>query len=376
MQITKKSYQYDFLVVGAGLFGSVFAREMHDMGRKCLIIDKRNHIGGNVFTENIEGINVHKYGAHIFHTDSQKVWNYVNRYAKFNHYRHKVFVNYKGTIYSFPINLMTFNQIWGIKTPDAAKTKLQEMRLEISSPRNLEEWVQSQIGNDLYERFIRGYTTKQWQRNPKDLPSSIVQRIPIRTSFNDFYFDDIYQGIPIGGYTKLIQELTDGIKIETGVDYFKNRQLHDALARYIIFTGRIDEFFNFEFGELEYRSLKFETHVFNTQDFQGTSVVNYTDAEVPHTRILEHKHFEFGKQPVTVITKEYPDAWTNNKEPYYPVNDDKNSLLYQKYKQLSEKMPHVIFGGRLAEYRYYDMDEVVESALFKANQVKGFKNEI
>lgn len=364
------SKQYDFLIVGCGLFGSVFAREMTDNGFRCLIVDKRNHIGGNVYTENVEGINVHKYGAHIFHTNDKGIWDYVNRFAVFNNYRHKVFVNYNDRIYSFPINLMTLVQLWGINTPGEAVSALEKRKIANNTPANLEEWILSQVGEELYEIFVKGYTSKQWGRNPTDLPSSIIKRIPIRTDLNDFYFDDLYQGIPIGGYTRLVENMLKGIDFKPGVDYFKDRNELDGLADKIVFTGNIDQFFDYKYGHLEYRSLEFETEIINKPSFQGTSVVNYTRFEIPYTRILEHKYFEFGKTPTTVITKEYPSSWSAGKEPYYPICDETNNEKYNQYKKHAQQTcPNVIFGGRLAEYKYYDMHQVVGSALAKSKVV-------
>jgi len=362
--------QYDYLIVGCGLFGSVFAREMTDNDFRCLIIDKREHIGGNVYTENVEGINVHKYGAHIFHTNDKGIWDYVNRFAVFNNYRHKVFVNYHDRIYSFPINLMTLAQLWGTKTPDEAVTELEKRKVKNGTPNNLEEWILSQVGTELYFTFVKGYTSKQWGRNPMQLPSSIIKRIPIRTDLNDFYFDDLYQGIPIGGYTRLMENMLEGIEVKLGVDYFKDRNELDALADKIVFTGNIDQFFDYRFGQLEYRSLEFETEIINKPSFQGTSVVNYTQYEIPYTRILEHKYFEFGKTPTTVITKEYPATWSAGKEPYYPICDEANNEKYNQYKKHAQQnCPNVIFGGRLAEYKYYDMHQVVGSALAKSKVI-------
>jgi len=360
---------YDFLIVGSGLFGSVFAREMTDKGLKCLVIDKRNNIGGNVFTEKIEGINVHKYGAHIFHTNDLSIWNHVNKFAKFNDYRHKVFVKSNEKLFSFPINLMTLNQIWGIIKPEDAVEKLKSLSRNNGSTDNLEDWILSQIGEELYNIFVKGYTQKQWGRDPKNLPASIIKRIPIRTTFNDFYFDDKYQGIPEGGYTQMIANMLTGIEVKLGVNYIPNKYELDFLAKNIVYTGAIDEFFNYEHGILDYRSVDFVHSIENVFDFQGTSVINYTDSSIPFTRILEHKHFEFGKQPMTVITKEYPSEWAVGKEPYYPLTDDRNLKIYNQYKKKSELFPNIIFGGRLAEYKYYDMHQVVGSALQKAKKL-------
>ena len=358
---------FDYLIIGSGLFGSVFARQMTDHGFKCLVLEKRNHIGGNVFTQNIEGINVHKYGAHIFHTNDKAIWDYVNRFTAFNNYRHKVLVSNKDMLYSFPINLMTINQVWGITTPAAAKEKIDEISHKLIDPKNLEEWALSQVGTEL---FIKGYTQKQWGRRPVDLPSSIIKRIPIRSNFNDFYFDDSYQGIPMGGYTPLIEKMLKGIEVRVGVDYLKCKDSFSSTYKNLVFTGAIDEYFNYSFGELEYRSIDFEEEVISQYDFQGTSVVNYTELSVPYTRIIEHKHFEFTKNPVTVISKEYPVEWKKGNEAYYPVNDFKNESLFKIYRDLANQQhPNVIFGGRLAEYKYYDMHQVIGSALAKTSKL-------
>jgi UDP-galactopyranose mutase len=362
--------RFDYLIVGSGLFGTVFARFMKDRGYNCLVIDRRSHIAGNIYTEDIGGINVHKYGAHIFHTNDKNIWDYVNRFADFNNYRHKVFVKHSNHLYSFPINLMTLSQIWGVMTPAEARKKLKEVACIVEKPSNLEEWILSQVGEELYELFVKGYTYKQWGRNPSLLPSSIIRRIPIRTELNDFYFDDIYQGIPVGGYTKMMQNMLEGIEVKLGVDYIKNKSELDYLAKKVVYTGPIDEFFDYRFGPLEYRSVHFIHKHLNTPDFQGASVINYTEASVPFTRILEHKHFEFGRQPHTIISEEYPLEWKKGIEPYYPVNDEKNNATYRKYKELArESSPNVVFGGRLAEYRYYDMHQVVGSALAKAQSI-------
>jgi UDP-galactopyranose mutase len=361
---------FDYLIIGSGLFGAVFARQMTDHGFKCLVIEKRNHIGGNVFTQNVEGINIHKYGAHIFHTNDKFIWDYVNRFASFNNYRHKVLVSNRSRLFSFPINLMTLNQLWGITTPEEAKEKLRQLSHDLVNPKNLEEWALSQVGTELYELFIKGYTEKQWGRKPIELPASIIKRIPVRTNFNDFYFDDTYQGIPIGGYTKLVENLLMGIEVRLDVDYFKSKDEFDSISRKIVFTGALDEYFNYCFGALEYRSVQFEEAMIPQEDFQGISVVNYTDSSVPFTRILEHKHFEFTKSAITVVSKEFPLEWKKGIEPYYPVNDLKNAALYNQYKHLAEhQYPDVIFGGRLAEYKYYDMHQVIGSALAKSSKL-------
>ena len=351
---------YNYLIVGSGLFGSIFARELTDKGFKCLVIDKRDHIGGNCFTEKIEDINVHKYGPHIFHTSDEGVWNYINKYAKFNHFVNRPKVNYKGNIYSFPINLMTLYQIYNVTTPEQAKLILNGVRYDIPTPKNLEDWVLSQVGKEIYEIFIKGYTTKQWGREPKYLPTSIIKRLPIRMNYDDNYFFDKYQGIPIGGYTEIFKKLLDGIEVKLGVDYFDDKTYWDGLVTKIIYTGPIDQYYNFIFGKLEYRSLEFKSKILDQKDFQGNAVINYTDLETEYTRIIEHKHFEFGDQRKTVITEEYPRS---NGEPYYPVNNDENNLIYSQYKKLMDKEDNVIFGGRLADYRYYDMHQVIASAL-------------
>ncbi len=361
---------FDYLIVGSGIFGAVFARQMADKGYKCLVLEKRDHIGGNVYTQNIEGINVHKYGAHIFHTNDKEIWDYVNRFSTFNNYRHKVFVKNKDRLFSFPINLMTLNQLWGLTTPKEAVAKIKSLSSQSKNPQNLEDWSSSQIGKELYELFIKGYTEKQWGRKAVDLPSSIIKRIPIRSNFNDFYFDDTYQGIPIGGYTKMIEKLLDGIEVKINIDYLKHKDEYVDTFKNLVFTGAIDEYFDYCFGPLEYRSIRFEQTIYDQQDFQGTSVVNYTDFEEPFTRIIEHKHFEFIDSPSTVITKEFPIEWEKGIEPYYPINDEKNINLYNKYKALAtSSSPNVIFGGRLAEYKYYDMHQVIGSALSKSKKI-------
>ena len=358
---------YDYLIVGAGMFGSVCARELTDNGYRCLVIDKRNHIAGNAYTENLDGINVHKYGAHIFHTSNKKIWDYVNKFAEFNQYRHTVIANYENDIYPLPFNMFTFNKIWGVTTPNDAKKKIESQRAT-ENPTNLEEQSISLVGEDIYKILIKGYTEKQWGRKCKELPSSIIKRLPVRFVWNNDYFDDVYQGIPIGGYTKMFEKLLEGIEVKTDIDYFINKNHWDSMANKVIFTGKIDEYYDYKFGELVYRSLKFYKKVLNEKDFQGNSVVNYTDGDVPYTRIIEHKHFEFGEQDNTVITYEYPDDWDKTKVPYYPVNDAKNNKIYKKYKELADNDDKVVFGGRLAEYKYYDMHQVVGSALRKVDR--------
>lgn len=362
---------YDYLIVGSGLFGSVFARELTNKGYKCLVVDKRNHIGGNVFTENTNGINVHKYGPHIFHTNDKQIWDYVNCFANFNHYRHKVAVNYEGKILSFPINLLTFSQLFGLNTPNDVQQFLEGIKKDDQQSRsNLEEWIVSQVGSELYKIFIKGYTHKQWGRKPCELPISIISRIPIRTNYDDNYFNDIYQGIPIGGYTTLINNLLEGIEVKLNVDFIKDRVNLSGIAQKIVFTGPIDQYFDYSLGELEYRSLRFEHEHLKIDDFQGVAQMNYTSFNIPYTRIVEHKHFEFSKSKDTIITKEYPIEWHKGIEPYYPINDFKNSNLYKKYKSLAmQQCPDVIFGGRLAEYKYYDMHQVVAAALTQVNKI-------
>lgn len=360
----------DYLVVGAGLFGSVFAHEMTKKRKKCLVIDKRDHLGGNVYCENIEGINVHKYGAHIFHTNDKRIWDYVNSFVEFNRYTNSPIANYKGELYSLPFNMNTFHQLWGVKTPEEAKAKIQEQVKEsgITKPKNLEEQAISLVGKDIYEKLIKGYTEKQWGRKATDLPAFIIKRLPVRFTYDNNYFNDKYQGIPTGGYNKLIEGLLEGIETKTNVDFFQEKEYYKSIAEKIVFTGKIDEYFNYKYGKLSYRSLEFEHQKLDIDNYQGNAVVNYTEAEVPYTRILEHKHFEFGKQDKTIITKEYPKEWTEGSEPYYPVNDEENSVKYSKYKKLSEKETNIIFGGRLAEYKYYDMHQVIASALSKSKQ--------
>lgn len=360
--------KYDFLIVGSGLFGSVFAHEATKAGKKCLIIEKRNHIGGNCYTEKIDNINIHKYGPHIFHTNDKKIWDWIQQFGEFNQYKHSPKVNYKGEIYSFPINLLTLNKLWGVTTPEEAIEKLEEVKIKCDNPRNLEDWILSQVGNDIYETFIKGYTKKQWNKDPKELPSSIIKRLPIRTNYNDNYFFDKYQGIPIDGYTNLFKNMLKGIDILENIDYFSEKDKWDSMANKIVFTGKIDEFFDYKFGELEYRSLTFVEERHETEDYQGCSIVNYTDLETPQTRITEHKHFDDAKSDVTWITKEYPKNYQNGDTPYYPINDDKNNELYRKYKELADSTPNVIFGGRLSEYKYYDMHQIIASALTKVKK--------
>ena len=357
--------KYDYLIVGSGLFGSVFAHEATKRGKKCLVIDKRNHLGGNVYCEKIEEINVHKYGAHIFHTNDKNIWEYVNQFAEFNNYINSPISVSNRKLYNLPFNMNTFYQLWGKFNPDDVKNIIDEQIEKYGSknPQNLEEQALSLVGKDIYETLIKEYTEKQWGRNATELPSFIIKRLPIRFTFDNNYFNDKYQGIPIGGYNKIIDGLLKNIEFDTEVDFFINKEYYENLADKIVFTGKIDEYFEYEFGKLEYRSLRFENEILDKSNYQGNAVVNYNDSDVPYTRIIEHKHFEFGKQPKTVITKEYPENWTVEKEAYYPINDEKNQLLYSKYKKKSETIKNVIFGGRLAEYKYYDMHQIVASAL-------------
>jgi len=358
--------KYDFLIVGAGLFGAAFAHEVTKAGKKCLVIDKRKHIGGNCYTENIDNINIHTYGPHIFHTNDKKIWDWIQQFGEFNNYKHSPMVNYKGKIFSFPINLLTLQQLWGVTTPEEAKLKLKEVVTVNNDPKNFEEWVLSQVGSDIYEIFIKGYTMKQWNKDPKNLPSSIIKRLPIRTNFDNNYFFDKYQGMPINGYTKLFENMLNGIDIILDVDYFSEKEKWDSMADKIVFTGKIDEFFDYKFGELEYRSLEFIMEKHEMDDYQGCSIVNYTDYEVPYTRITEHKHFDGAKSNVTWISKEYSKDYKRGDIPFYPINDDKNNEIYLKYKNLSESFPNIIFGGRLAEYKYYDMHQIIASAIIKS----------
>lgn len=361
---------YDYLVVGSGLFGAVFARQATDAGKKVLVIDKRPNIAGNVYTEKVEGINFHKYGAHIFHTNNTEVWNYVNRFATFNRFTNSPVANYKGELYSMPFNMYTFNKMWGVVTPEEAAAKIEEQKKEITGePQNLEEQAISLVGRDIYEKLVKGYTEKQWGRDCKELPAFIIKRLPVRLTFDNNYFNALYQGIPIGGYTKLVANLLDGIDVQLNEDYLEDRAKWDALADKVVYTGAIDAFFNYSLGNLEYRSVRFENEVLDIPNFQGNAAVNYTDRETPWTRIIEHKWFEFGKDengndlPKTIISREYSSEWKPGDEPYYPVNDERNGELYKKYRALADKEDKVIFGGRLGEYKYYDMDAVIASAL-------------
>lgn len=369
--------QYDCLIVGSGLYGATFAYKAHLSGKKCLVIDKRPHRGGNIYCENIEGINVHKYGAHIFHTSNKDVWDFVNSIVPFNRYTNSPVANYKGELYNLPFNMNTFHQMWGVRTPEEARKKIEDQKQEaldrmrndgVAEPRNLEEQAQILVGNDIYEKLVKGYTEKQWGRKCSELPAFIIKRLPVRFVFDNNYFNDKYQGIPEGGYNKLIDGLLDGVEVKTGVDFFDDRQYWESIAEKVVFTGKIDEYYRYRFGKLEYRTVRFEEEVVDCPNWQGNAVVNYTEREVPYTRIIEHKHFEmFGdtvyENPKTVISKEYSTEWKEGMEPYYPVNDEKNTSLYKKYKELADQETNVSFGGRLAEYKYYDMAPIIEKML-------------
>ena len=357
--------KYNYLVVGAGLFGAVFAQQCKAAGKTVLVIDKRPNIAGNVYTEAVEGINVHVYGAHIFHTNNKQVWDYVNRFAEFNRFTNSPVANYKGELYSLPFNMYTFNKMWGVVTPEQAAAKIEEQRAAagITEPKNLEEQAISLVGTDIYEKLVKGYTEKQWGRDCEDLPAFIIKRLPVRLTFDNNYFNALYQGIPMGGYTKMVANMLEGIEVRLNTDYLSNKAELDALAEKVVYTGPIDAYFDYKLGTLEYRSVRFETEVLDMPNFQGNAAVNYTDRETPWTRIIEHKWFEFGTQPKTVISREYSSEWQKGDEPYYPVNDERNGGLYQQYRQLAEGEKNVIFGGRLGEYKYYDMDAVIASAL-------------
>lgn len=362
--------KYDYLVVGAGLFGAVFAQQAKEAGKSVLVIDKRSHIAGNIYTEGIEGINFHKYGAHIFHTNNTKVWNYITQFATFNRFTNSPVANYKGELYSLPFNMYTFNKMWGVVTPEEAQAKIDEQRKEIKGePQNLEEQAISLVGRDIYEKLVKGYTEKQWGRDCKELPAFIIKRLPVRLTFDNNYFNALYQGIPVGGYTKMVENLLEGIEVRLNEDYLEKKAEYDAISDKVIYTGAIDAYFNYSFGNLEYRSVRFENEVLDIQNYQGNAAVNYTDRETPWTRIIEHKWFEFGKDengndiPKTIISKEFSSEWKPGDEPYYPVNDEKNGALYARYRELADQESNVIFGGRLGEYKYYDMDAVIASAL-------------
>ena len=372
-----ETMKYDYLVVGSGLYGAVFAREAADRGKKVLVIDKRPNVAGNIYTEKVEGIHVHKYGAHIFHTNDTKVWKYITRFAEFNRFTNSPVANYRGELYSLPFNMYTFNKMWGVVTPTEAAAKIEEQKKEacITEPKNLEEQAISLVGRDIFEKLIKGYTEKQWGRDCKELPAFIIKRLPVRLTFDNNYFNALYQGIPIGGYTKLVEHLLEGIEVRLNTDYLEKKEELDRLAETVVYTGPIDAYFGYSLGALEYRSVRFETEVLDIPNFQGNAAVNYTDRETPWTRIIEHKWFEFGKDeqgqdlPKTVISREYSSEWKPGDEPYYPVNDEKNGALYAEYKKLADAEQNVIFGGRLAEYRYYDMDAVIASALQKSEEV-------
>lgn len=363
---------YDYLIVGSGLYGAVFAYEMKKKGKKCLVIDKRNHIGGNIYCERIEDINVHKYGAHIFHTSDKKIWEYINQFAEFNNYINSPIARYKDELYNLPFNMNTFSKMWGIVTPQEAKDIIQSQiaDLNITNPENLEEQALSLVGRDVYEKLIKGYTEKQWGRDCKELPAFIIKRLPLRFTYDNNYFNDRYQGIPIGGYTRIIEKMLEGTEVLLNTDYKEFAAKNGNVSNKVLYTGMIDEYFDYQLGVLEYRSVRFEQERYEMDNYQGNAVVNYTDREVPYTRIIEHKHFEFGKQPVTIISKEYSSEWHKGDEPYYPVNNEKNDSLYERYCQLAESEKNVIFGGRLGSYKYYDMDKVIEAALKKVEELE------
>lgn len=357
--------KYDFLIVGSGLFGSIFAYEAKKKGKSCLVIDKRDHIAGNIYTKEVEGIQVHWYGAHIFHTSNPEIWQYINQFAEFNRYTNSPIAKYQDEVYNMPFNMNTFHALWGVFTPKEAKQKIEEelQDVQIENPKNLEEQAIKLVGKTIYEKLVKGYTEKQWGKKATELPPFIIKRLPVRFTYDNNYFNDRYQGIPIGGYTQIIEKMLEGIPVRLNCDYFAEKEELDALAEKIVFTGPIDQFYHYQFGELEYRSLRFETEILEEENYQGNAVVNYTDYEVPYTRVIEHKHFEFLQGGKTVITREYPDTWTKEKEPYYPVNDEKNNQLYQTYRNRAKQDQNVIFGGRLGQYQYYDMDKVILEAL-------------
>ena len=365
--------KYDYLVVGAGLYGAVFARQATDAGKKVLVIDKRDHIAGNVYTREVEGINVHVYGAHIFHTNDRQVWDYVNRFAEFNRFTNSPVANYKGELYSLPFNMYTFNKMWGVVTPQEAADEIarQKAAAGITEPKNLEEQAISLVGTDIYEKLVKGYTEKQWGRPCHELPAFIIKRLPVRLTFDNNYFNALYQGIPMGGYTRMVENMLAGIDVSLGVDYLEQKQALDSLADKVVYTGPVDAYFDYQLGHLQYRSVRFETEVLDMPNFQGNAAVNYTDRETPWTRIIEHKWFEFGTQPKTVISREFSSEWKPGDEPYYPVNDEKNGALYAQYKALAEEEENVIFGGRLGEYKYYDMDAVIAAALKMSREELG-----
>lgn len=362
---------YDYLIVGAGLYGAVFAHEAAKKGKSVLVIDKRSNIAGNIYTEEIEGINVHKYGAHIFHTNNKQIWEYVNQFTEFNRFTNSPIANYHGELYSLPFNMHTFNKMWGVVTPEEAEAKIEEQKNDagVTNPRNLEEQAISLVGTDIYKKLVKGYTEKQWGRSCSELPAFIIKRLPVRFTFDNNYFNALYQGIPIGGYTKMVSNMLEGIEVNLGVDYLDNKAEYNQMANKVIYTGAIDAYFDYKLGTLEYRSVRFDTEVLDKSNFQGNAVVNYTDAETPWTRIIEHKWFEFGSQPKTVISHEYSSEWKPGDEPYYPVNDEKNSMLYVQYRNLAKNEEKIVFGGRLGEYKYYDMDSVIASALEMCEKV-------
>ena len=364
MDSTRK---YDYIIVGAGFFGAICACELNKRGKSVLVLEKRNHIGGNVYTENLDGIHIHKYGAHIFHTNDKNVWDYITQFAEFRQYAHSVIANYKGNIYTLPFNMNTFNQMWGVTNPRDAKEMIEEQRFD-GKVTNLEEQALSLVGTDIYEKLIKGYTTKQWRKDPKELPASIIKRLPVRFTYDNNYFNDKYQGIPIGGYTQIFEKLLDGIEVKLGVDYLEEKQKWDNIADKVIYTGPIDKYFNYEFGDLEYKSVRWENEYLTSDNYQGCAVMNYTDIETPYTRIIEHKYFDNQNQKTTYISKEFPQEYERGVEPFYPVNDDTNNDKYRRYKELADK-DKVIFGGRLAEYKYYDMHQVIASALSKVKKL-------
>lgn len=363
--------KYDYVIVGTGLFGSIFAYEANKKGKKCLVIDKRNHVGGNIYTEKIEDINVHKYGAHIFHTSNKTVWDYIGQFAEFNRYTNSPIARYKDEVYNLPFNMNTFNKLWGVFTPEEARQKIEEelQEVKIGEPQNLEEQAIKLVGKTIYEKLVKGYTEKQWGKKATELPSFIIKRLPVRFTYDNNYFNDKYQGIPIGGYTGIIEKMLEGTEVKLNYNYFDHKEEIEQMAEKVIFTGPIDEYYDYCFGQLEYRSVRFETEVLETENYQGNAVVNYTEYEVPYTRIIEHKHFEYGGGPKTVISREYSDTWDKAKEPYYPINNDKNNSLYEKYRELASKDEKVIFGGRLGQYKYYDMDKVIEQALKLCDEI-------
>ncbi len=361
---------YDYLIVGSGLFGSIFAREARKKGYSCLVVEKRGHVGGNIYTKEVEGIQVHEYGAHIFHTSNKEVWEYIRQFAEFNRYTNSPIAYYKGEIYNMPFNMNTFNKMWGVVTPEQARKKMAEQieKYGVDEPKNLEEQAISLVGKDIYEKLVKGYTEKQWGRRATELPPEIIRRLPVRMTYDNNYFNDCYQGIPIGGYTQMIEKMLDGIEVRLDTDYLEEKEELDSICGKIIYTGPIDAYYDYKYGELEYRSVRFETEVLDEENHQGNAVVNYTEYEVPYTRIIEHKHFEFGTQPKTVVSKEYSAPWKRGDEPYYPVNNERNNLLYEKYASDAAQEEKVIFGGRLGKYKYYDMHHIVAEALACARE--------